>query len=141
MSIAQRLAAPESDASRTIQSLGGVEVYDAVLNCDYAFVLWKETDAGSREWRVRLKSSQTTGVVFEPDAMKRKAREVGARGEAFFTWGAGIDPSAGDARKIEYRVHQAEGRPAAIEVVVVMRKFDGSAGESKTLRVEWPEKQ
>jgi len=138
MSIAQRLAAPESDASRTIEALGNVEVYDAVLNCDYAFVIWKETDVGSGEWRVRLKSSQTTGVVFEPDAMTRKARETGSRGEAYFTWGTGIDPSAGDARKIEYRVHQIEGRPAAIEVVVVMRKFDGSAGESKSLRVDWP---
>ena len=35
--------APASDSARTTETLGYVEAYDAVLNCDYAFVVYKET--------------------------------------------------------------------------------------------------
>lgn len=130
--------APASDSARTTESLGYVEAYDAVLNCDYAFVVYKETDKDSGAWRVRIKSSQTTGVVFEPEAMRLKAREAGAQGKAYFTWGAGIDPSVGDQRQIEYRVYQEGGKASAIEVLVRMRKFDGTADEAKSVRVKWP---
>ncbi len=130
--------APASDSARTTETLGYVEAYDAVLNCDYAFVVYKETEKDSGSWRVRIKSSQTTGVVFEPEAMRLKARETGAQGKAFFTWGAGIDPSAGDQRQIEYRVYQEGGKASAVEVLVRMRKFDGTADEAKSVKVKWP---
>ena len=53
--------------------LGYVDAYDAVLNCDYAFLAYRETDS-SGDWRVRIKSSQTAGAVFEPAAMKSQAK-------------------------------------------------------------------
>lgn len=130
--------APASDSSRAYDVLGYVDAYDAVLNADYAFVVYKETERDSGAWRVRIKSSQTTGVVFEPEAMRLKSREAGARGQRFFTWGAGIDPSPGDPRQIEYRVHQTGGKTSAIEVVVRLRKFDGAPDEAKSVIVPWP---
>ena len=71
----------------TYQHLAYVDAYDAVLNIDYAFVAYKETDSNS-DWRVRIKSSQTAGGVFEPDAMRSNARSAGAQGRtcASTTW-------------------------------------------------------
>ncbi|MBM3736106.1 MAG: hypothetical protein FJW39_09995 [Acidobacteria bacterium] len=130
----QLIEAPADDSSRAYQTLGYVDAYDAPLNCDYAFVGYKETDRDTGEWRIRIRSSQTTGAVFEPAMMRSKARETGARGLPYFVWGASMDPSPGDQRQIEFRVHVANGQASEIEVYVRMRKFDGSADEPKSVR-------
>lgn len=119
------------------QQLAYVDAYDAVLNIDYAFVAYKETDS-SGAWRVRIKSSQTAGAVFEPDAMRTNARAAGAQGKPYFTWGYSFEPSASDPRCIEFRVHVADGRPAEIEMFVQLRKADHSADVAKSVRFVWP---
>lgn len=135
------MEAPASTDSQTIETLGAIDAYDAVLNDDYAFVVFKETDRSSGvegAWRVRIKGRHMTGVVFEPDMMKSQARSAGAQGKPFFTWGNGIDPTPGDARMIQYRVHVTDGAASAIEIVLQTRKADGSAMPAKSLRVTWP---
>ena len=84
--VKQLVEAPASTSSQTYETLGYVDAYDAPLNCDYAFVAYKETDRDTGNWRVRVRSSQTAGAVFEPEAMRLKARETGAQGKPFF-WG------------------------------------------------------
>lgn len=118
------------------QHLGYVDAYDAVLNLDYAFVAYKETD--SFGWRVRIKSSQTAGAVFEPDAMRSNARSTGAQGKPWFQWGYSFDPSADDARNIQFRVHVAHGQPSEIEIFVQLRKADGTADVPKSVKFPWP---
>jgi hypothetical protein len=129
---------PASSASQEIVELGYVESYDAVLNDDYAFGAYKETDKSDGSWRVRIKARHLTGVVFEPEAMRLQARAAGAQGKPFFTWGNGIDPSAGDGRCIQYRVHVKDGKPSQIEVFVQTRKFDGTAEAPKSMTFAWP---
>jgi hypothetical protein len=129
--------APASDANMRYETLGYVDAYDAPLNCDYAFVAYKETDS-SGAWRVRIKSSQTAGAVFEPDAIRRKARETGAQGKPWFQWGYSFDPSASDARNIQFRVHVANGAPSEVEMLVQLRNFDGSAAPAKSVKFVWP---
>lgn len=121
----------------TYATLGYVDAYDAVLNCDYAFVAYKETDS-SGEWRVRIRSSQTAGAVFEPAAMKSQARATSAQGKPWFGWGYSFDPSPGDPRQIQFRVHAANGQPSAIEMYVQLRKADGSADAPKSVTFPWP---
>jgi hypothetical protein len=118
------------------QHLAYVDAYDAVLNCDYAFVAYKETDSWG--WRVRIKSSQTAGAVFEPDAMKSNARSAGAQGKPWFQWGYSFDPSASDPRCIQFRVHVKDGLPSEIEIFVQLRKADGSADAPKSVKFPWP---
>lgn len=113
-----------------------MDAYDAVLNCDYAFVAYKETD--SFGWRVRIKSSQTAGGVFEPDAMMNNARSAGAQGKTWFPWGFSMDPSDQDPRSIQFRVHVDHGQPGEIEILVQLRKADGSATDAKSVRFPWP---
>ncbi|MEI9863510.1 MAG: hypothetical protein WDN00_02940 [Limisphaerales bacterium] len=92
------------------QHLAYVDAYDAVINCDYAFVAYKETDSNG-DWRVRIKSSQTAGGVFEPAMMKSNARSTGAQGKPWFQWGYSFDPSASDAR-VNPVPRSCERRPA-----------------------------
>lgn len=119
------------------QQLAYLDAYDAVLNCDYAFIAYKETDSNG-DWRVRIKSSQTAGAVFEPAMRKSNARSTGAQGKPWFPWGYSFDPSAGDPRCIQFRVHVANGQPSEIEIFVQLRKADGSADAAKSVKFPWP---
>lgn len=118
------------------QHLAYLDAYDAVLNADYAFVAYKETDGFG--WRVRIRSSQTAGAVFEPDAMRSNARAAGAQGKPWFPWGYSFDPSADDPRCIQFRVHVKDGQPSALELYVQLRKADGSADAPKSVVFPWP---
>ena len=133
------LEAPVSDSSTNYETLAYVDAYDAVLNCDYAFVAYKETSRDSGEWRVRIKSSQTAGGVFEPAMIRNQARSAGAQGKPWFQWGYSFDHSPADPRTIQFRVHVQNGQPSEIEVFVQLRKFDGSAGDAKSVKFPWPQ--
>ena len=133
----QLVEAPVSDSNYRYETLAYVDAYDAVLNCDYAFVAYKETD-NSGEWRVRIRSSQTAGAVFERVAIRNKARETGAYGKPWFQWGYSFDPSAGDPRNIQFRVHVTGGQPSAIEILVQLRNADGTAAGAKSVKFAWP---
>ena len=134
---AQLVEAPKSDSNYRYETLGYVDAYDAPLNIDYAFVAYKETDS-SGDWRVRIKSSQTAGAVFEPAMMKSNARSAGAQGKPWFQWGYSFDPSASDPRNIQFRVHVKDGQPSEIEMLVQLRKFDGTADAAKSVKFPWP---
>ncbi len=131
--------APASDGYRIYKTLGYVEAYDAVLNCDYAFVAYQETEKDSNQWRICIKSTQTAGGSFDPAAIRSKAREAGAQGKAYFTWGYSFESSAGDPRQIEFRVHVADGQPKEVEIHVRLRKADHSADQPKAVRFAWPQ--
>ncbi len=134
----QLIDAPVSDSLHEITPLGYLEAYDAVLNGDYAYVAYKETDRDTGAWRVRIHSSSTAGGVFEPEAMRLQARAAGAQGKPFFTWGFSMDPSAGDPGTVQFRVHVAGGKPASIEMFVQMRKFDSTAEAPVVVSFPWP---
>lgn len=138
MSTPQLIEAPASiPGSTQYQTLGYLDAYDAVLNLDYAFVAYKETDSGG-EWRVRIRSSQTAGAVFEPAMMKSNARAAGAQGKPWFQWGYSFDPSPADPRCIQFRVLVADGQPRGIEMFVQLRKADGTADAPKSTTLPWP---
>ncbi len=132
------IEAPASTSTQKITPLAMLDAYDAVLNDDYAFVAYQETDLSTGDWRVRIKARLLTGVVFEPDAMRREARTAGAQGKPFFTWGNCIDPTAGDPRMIQYRVYNEGGKPSKIEIVLQLRNADHSASQLKTVSFPWP---
>jgi hypothetical protein len=135
----QRITPPDSDDHTTYQQLGYVEAYDAVLDCDYAFVAWKETSRSSGDWRVRIRSSQTAGAEFDPAMIRSQARSAGAQGKLWFPWGYNFEPSEGDPRQIEFRVHVAQGQPSEVEMLVRLRRFDHGPDEARSVRFPWPE--
>lgn len=132
------IEAPASNASQEIVQLGYIEAYDAPINSDYAFVAYKETDKGTGAWRVQIKGKQTAGAVFEPEAMRLQARAAGAQGKPWFQWGYQFEPSAGDPRCIQFRVHVKDGKPSSIEMFVQVRKGDGTADAPQSVSFAWP---
>lgn len=134
----QRIQCPEGvPGGARYQQLAYLEAYDAVLNGDYAFVAYRETDSGG-SWRVRIASSMTAGASFEPDAIASQARAAGAQGKPWFQWGYSFDPSPSDPRHIEFRVHVRDGAPSEVEMLVRLRRADGSPDEAKSARFPWP---
>jgi len=131
------LTAPNNTATMTYQQLAYLDAYDAVLNCDHAFVAYRET-SNDGTWRVRIRSSQTAGAEFDPEAMRLQARAAAAQGKEWFSWGYSFDPSASDPRCIAFRVHVADGRPSAVEMLVQLRRADGSADAPKSVKFAWP---
>ena len=127
-----------SNANYAYEKLAHLAAYDAVLNCDYEFLAYKETER-SGDWRVRIKSSQTAGAVFERAMMRNKARETAAQGNSWFQWGYSFDPSPGDPRNIQFRVHVKDGQPSEIEMFVQLRQYGGVAAEAQSVRFSWPE--
>jgi hypothetical protein len=127
-----------SNASFSYETLACLSAYDAVLNCDYTFLAYKETER-SGEWRVRIKSAQTAGTVFEPAMMRSKARETAAQGKSWFQWGYSFDPTPGDPRNIQFRVHVKNGKPIEIEMFVQLRQYGGAPAEAQSVRFSWPE--
>ncbi|MCA8948950.1 MAG: hypothetical protein KDE27_05570 [Planctomycetes bacterium] len=137
MNETQQLDPPRDTPEQTFRQLAYLAAYDAVLDCDYAFLAYRETDAGGA-WRLRIRSSQTAGAVFEPDAIGRAARAAGAAGRSWLPWGYSFDPSADDPRCIQFRVHVDAGRPVAVELFVQLRRFDGTAEVPQSVRFSWP---
>lgn len=131
------IEAPAGDSSFQYQTLGYIEGYDAVLNGDYAFVAYKETDS-SGEWRVGIRGLNTAGAVFEPEAMRLQTRAAGAQGKEWFPWGFSIEPGEGDPRMVQFRVHVQGGRPSEIEMMLQLRKFDHSPDALQSVRFAWP---
>lgn len=132
------LETPPDNAVHSFVPLGYIAVYDAPLNCDFAFLAYKETDNDSGNWRVRIRSTQTVGASLEAPMIAQKAREAGAQGKPFFLWGYKLEPSAADQRHIEFRVYQENGQPKELEIFVRLRLFDQSADKPQSLRVPWP---
>jgi len=133
------LEAPAETDTQSITPLASLVAYDAVLNDDYAFVAYKETDRATGTWRVRIRARHLAGVVFEPEAMRLQARAAAAQGNAFFTWGNGIDPSPGDPRRLHYRVHVRDAKPASIKIDIQLRKADHSPDAPKSVEFAWPQ--
>ena len=132
------LQAPVSGSTTKYETLGYIDAYDAVLDCDYAFLAYKEINRENGEWRVRIKSSQTAGTEFDPAVIRAQARVAAQDGEPYFTWGYGFEPGPSDARQIEFRVYIADFEPTEIEIFVRLRNADYSAGAPKSMRFPWP---
>ncbi|SPP64228.1 hypothetical protein [Nitrospira lenta] len=132
------LDTPPDNSVHSYVPLGYIAVYDAPLNCDFAFVAYKETDKDSGNWRVRIRSTQTVGAALEAPAIASKAKETDAQGKPFFLWGYKLEPRATDQRQIEFRVYQEGGIPKEVEIFIQLRQFDQSADTPQSLRFPWP---
>jgi hypothetical protein len=135
----QLIEAPAADLNRRYETLAYLEAYDAVLNNDYAFVAYQETDRASGRSIVKIGSRNTAGASLDPVAIRQRCRMAAARNESFFTWGYAFAPTAGDPRQIEFRVHVENGVPKEIEIFVCLRKADHSAAQPQSVRFSWPQ--
>lgn len=137
----QVVTAPKSSPQVQVEQLAYVESFDAVVDKDYAYVVYKETRTDSGKWVVRIKGSVTAGAVFDPDssALKSAIKKAAGHDEPYLVWGFNLQPKEGDPRLVESRILlDSDGKPSAIEVHLVTRKADGSAREEKVVTADWP---
>ncbi len=120
------------------RSLASVEAYDAVLDSDYEFVVFKESDRNGN-WRLQIKAPEATGTIFEPAMLERSIRAGGYRRLPWYQWSYSIDPCAGYSRTIHFRVHLQDGKPSEIEIFFHVRDFSGIAGSAQSVRFAYPE--
>lgn len=132
------LRVPVSDLRTRYDALAYLEAHDEVSGDLHAFLAYKETDLASSVWRVRVKSLQTAGGVFEPVTMVQQAQAAATRGESYFTWGYQLAPSAADRRQIEFRVHVLNRRPARLELYARLRRFGNSPAAPCSVVCDWP---
>lgn len=129
---------PVDDASTRHEALAYLEAYDAVNDDDYAFLACREIDRATGNWQVRIKARAMSGAVLDPEQIRKAARTAEAQQKPYFTWGAGVEPSPGDPRQVEFRVHVADGKPSEVEIFVVLRQFDHTAAKPQAVRFPWP---
>ena len=133
-----QLRVPVSDLRTRYDALAYLEAHDGAGGDLHAFLAYKETDLTSGVWRVRVKSLQTAGGVFEPMTMVQQAQAAATRGEAYFTWGYRLAPSALDPRQIEFRVHVLNRRPARLELYTRLRGSDNRPAAPCAVVCDWP---
>lgn len=132
------LRVPVSDLRTRYDPLAYLEAHDEVSGDLHAFLAYKETALTNGAWRVRVKSLQTAGGVFEPLTMVQQAQAAATRGESYFTWGYQLAPSATDPRQIEFRVHVMNRRPARLELYARLRRADNSPAAPCSVVCGWP---
>lgn len=137
----QVVQAPKSSSHTQVEQLAYLESFDAVVDKDYAFVVYKETKTDSGKWVLRIKGSVTAGTVLDPNgsALNGAIKKAAAHGEPHVVWGFNLQPKANDPRLVENRVLiDCEGRPSALEIHLVTRKADSSVRDEKLVTVDWP---
>lgn len=137
----QLVKAPASSAHTKVEQLAYLEAYDAVLDGDYALVVYAETKTASGQTVVKIKSKNTPGSTFDPsnESFRKALRRSVVQGEDYLGWGFCFSTSESDPRVVETHVYGDEqGRPTALEVHLVTRKLDGSAGAPQVARIPWP---
>lgn len=132
------LETPADNHAHTYRHLGYLAVYDAVLNSEYAFVVYEEFDRDSSAWRMKITSTHTEGTTFEPAMVEKKALEAEAKRKPYVRWGFYCEPTISDPRQVEYRLHQEQGKPTAIELFVRLRTYEHQADTPQSLRFPWP---
>ncbi len=137
----QIITASKSTPSVQIEQLAYLESFDAVVDKDYAFVVYKETKTDTGKWVIRIKGSVTAGAAFDPDssAFKGAIKKAAGHDEPYFIWGFNLQSKEGDPRLVENRVIiGGNGKPSTLEVHLITRKADSSAREEQVATVPWP---
>jgi len=138
----QVVHAPKSTPHMKIEPLAYVESFDAVVDRDYAYAVYKETKTATGKWVIRIKGSATAGAVFDPaaSALKSAFKKAAGHDEPHVVWGFNLQPRENDPRLVENRVLvDGDGRPSALEIHLITRKADQSARDEKVATVPWPE--
>lgn len=137
----QIIGLPKSSAHMDMEQLAYVSSFDAVVDKEYAYLVYKETNLDTGKWVVRIKGSVTAGTVFDPAnvSLKNALKKAAAHDEAYAVWGFNLKPTDRDPRLVENRIFFDErGNPTALEVHLITRKADRSPMQEQSVRVPWP---
>lgn len=137
----QVVNAPKPSSHIDVEQLAYLESFDAVVDKEYAFVVYKEKKLDSGKWVIRIKGSVTAGTVFDPDnaSLKKAFKKAAGHEEPYIVWGFNLQSKESDPRLVENRVLiDKSGKPSALEIHLTTRKADRSARDKEVVSVKWP---
>jgi len=137
----QVIRAPKPPAGTLVEQLAYLESFDAVVDKDYAYVVYKETRVDTGKWVIRITGTVTAGTKFDPDssALKGALKKAANHDEPYLVWGFNLLPKGSDPRLVENRILlDSNGKPSALELHLITRKADQSAREEQVATVPWP---
>jgi hypothetical protein len=132
---------PKPSGSKEINPLGYIESHDGVLGKDYAFAIYQEVDSRKGDWKLKIRSKETANTSIDPGhpGFRRRIAEAARAGQDYFVMGFSMEPREDDPRLVQSRIYFNEAlQPERLQLHLVTRNSDGSAGEEKVARVDWP---
>jgi len=136
----QAVKPPKTTDRLSVEQLGYIESFDAVIDRKYAYCAWKET-APDGKWKVKIKGNITVTTVLDPNnaSLKKQIEKAAGHDERKMVWGFEMKTKEGDHRKVQNRILLDEkGKPTGIEVELVTRKADGSPRDPEVMTFPWP---
>jgi hypothetical protein len=137
----KHLAPPKTTDRSVITELGYVNSYDVIVNKNYAYLAYKEENASTGKWQLKIKALVTAGTTIDPfnPSLKRNLEKAASEGKEFITWGFNLSSKDDDPRLVETRIYVGEDAgPARVEQHVRTRNADGSATDKKVMTIDWP---
>lgn len=138
----QLIYPPKSSGCKLTSQLAYLSSYDAIIDKDYAFVVYKEENIKKGEWKLKVKSRETADTSIDPahPLFRRKMSEAAKSGKNYFVMGFAISPRDGDPRRVESRIYFNDlFQPQYYQLHLVTRNADGTPTEERFTKVPWPE--
>ncbi|MHC5038087.1 MAG: hypothetical protein ACYTHM_12290 [Planctomycetota bacterium] len=136
------VGAPKSTDARPVEELAYLNAYDVIADKDYGYVAYKETQASTGKWTLKIKAKSTAGASLDPNhpSFKKNIEAASGKGEDHVVFGFRLEPKEEDPRLVENRLYfDASRKPERVEIHLVTRNADGSAKDRQTASFPWPE--
>jgi hypothetical protein len=137
----QLVSAPESTDRAKIEPLGYFESRDAIVNKDYAYAVYKETNTSNNKWYLKIKATCTAGTSYDPEhpSVRKNISEAAKAGKDYIVFGFNLVPKGDDPRLVENRLYFNEDlNPVRVSMHLITRNGDGSPTEEQTIKFDWP---
>lgn len=130
---------PKSKGSKEFNQLGYIHSFDEADGENHYCLVYKETKKD--DWKIKLDLNGKRTSVINPDAssLRKDISEAAVAGTDHILVGYNIEPTDDDPTLVENRLYfDEEYQPEYLEIRMVTRSPDGSPGEEKRLKVDWP---
>jgi hypothetical protein len=135
------VSAPASTDRAQIEPLGYFESHDAMVNKDYAYAVYKETNPANEKWYLKIKATCTAGTSLDPDhpSVRKNISEAAKAGKDYIVFGFNLVPKGDDPRLVENRMYFDENlNPTKVSMHLITRNADGSPTPEQTINFDWP---
>lgn len=134
---------PKSTDGKVITQLAYVDAHDDVSNSDYAILVFVEDDRKKSKQLLKMwtKGLERKSSVDPLNPKFRKHMSAAAvAGRDYFIVGHDLKPTSKDPRLMELRIYfdEAEMKPKHMELHMAVRNKNGSAKDTKIIKVDWP---
>jgi len=137
----QIVKAPESTDRAKIEPLGYFSSHDAIVNKDYAYAVYKETNTSNDNWYLKIKATCTAGTSLDPEhsSVRQNISNAAKSGKDYIVFGFNLVPKGDDPRLVENRMYFDDDlNPKRVSMHLITRNADGTPTDEQTVEFDWP---